>query len=90
MAHFRIGFVNQANVIFEDIYVTGRKERTSAIKKAYGAEEANRHDYYYVRKPNKYGIKWVIVDKDGWQGNDVAATGKLPNYSKIRIIKMYK
>lgn len=32
----------------------------------------------------------VIVDKDGWQGNDVAATGKLPNYSKIRIIKMYK
>lgn len=90
MAHFRISFVNQANIIFEDIYVTGRKERTSAIKKAYGAEEANRHDYYYVRKPNKYGIKWVIVDKDGWQGNDVAATGKLLNYSKIRIIKMYK
>lgn len=90
MAHFRISFVNQANIIFEDIYVTGRKERISSIKKAYGVEEANRHDYYYVRKPNKYGIKWVIVDKDGWQGNDVAATGKLPNYSKIRIIKMYK
>lgn len=90
MAHFRIGFVNQANVIFEDIYVTGRKERTSVIKKTYGVEEAKRYDYYYVRKPNKYGIKWVIIDKDGWQGNNFAATGKLPNYAKTCIYKMYK
>ncbi|MGN1218644.1 MAG: hypothetical protein ACI4TD_11845 [Phocaeicola sp.] len=90
MAHFRICFVNQAKIIFEDIYVTGRKERTSVIKKVYGAEEAKRNDYYYVRKPNKYGIKWVIVDKDGWQGDTVASTGKLPNCAKICIYKMYK
>lgn len=90
MAQFHICFVNSLNHTFEDIYVTGRKERASVIKKTYGIEEANRHDYYYVRKPNKYSIKWVVVDKDGWQGDTVASTGELPNCSKIRVYKMYK
>lgn len=90
MAHFRIDFVNSAKIAFESIYVTGRKEPYSVIKKINGKDVADKYDYYYVIKPNKYGIKWVIVNKDHWLGSDISATGDIPRYDKVVVTRLYK
>ena len=58
MAQFKVRITNVINDNHEEILVTGCRESDASVKRNYGADEAANYDYYYVKKPNQFGIKW--------------------------------
>jgi len=93
MATLKICFCNQANIITNSVVVTGCKMRASEKRKVYDREYADTHDIYYVRKDNEYGIRWVVMEKDGWRGADVAVDHpkkKMPPHHTIAVYKFFK
>lgn len=87
MAQFRIVIYKSGNHI-ETITVTGRKMPTSYIRKYNGDEEAKRYDHYIVSKPNPYGIKWVVIDKENNDRSDVAGNIKASIFTNFKIFKI--
>lgn len=86
MAQFRVQIINGNN--HEDVFVTGCRESDASVKRNYGADEAIKYDYYYVKKPNKFGIKWIIMEKGASYGDVVASIGELPVFANVRVKKM--
>ena len=90
MAQFRVQIINVINDNKDEIFVTGRRESDASVKRNYGADEAVNYDYYYVKKPNKFGIKWIIMDKGANYGDVIASVGsRLSVFENVRVIKMY-
>lgn len=90
MARFTVTFVNSAKIGFEEIKnLRGRKISNSQAKRTFGEEETKKYDYYHISSPNKYGIRWVTINKNSWHGSNIVATKKLPQYYRIQVIRMY-
>lgn len=87
MAQFRISAYRNGKHI-ETITVTGRKIPVSNVRKYSGDEEAKRYDHYIVSKPNLYGIKWVVIDKEGNRRSDVAGCIEAPILTDFKIFKI--
>lgn len=83
MARFNISICT--NVDYDSINICGSKERDSVIAKVNGIDEAMKFDYFYIRKPNKYGIKWVICYKNSNKVFDISSSKR---YSNIKVIKL--
>ena len=88
MAQFRVRITNVINDNYEEILVTGCRESDASVKRNYGADEAVNYDYYYVKKPNKFGIKWIIMDKGAIFGEVVASSCRLSVFENVRVKKM--
>lgn len=89
MAQFRVRITDVINDNYEEILVTGCRESDASVKRIYGADEAANYDYYYVKKPNQFGIKWIIMDKGASYGDVVASVGRrLSVFEYVRVIKM--
>ena len=89
MAQFRVQITNVNNNNREEILVTGRRESDASVRRNYDADEAANYDHYYVRNPNKFGIKWIIMDKGVRYGDAVVSVGRrLSVFENVRVIKM--
>lgn len=88
MAQFKVRIINVINDNHEEILVTGCRESDASVKRNYGADEAANYDYYYVKKPNQFGIKWIIMDKGTIYGDVVASISGLSGFENVRVIKM--
>lgn len=70
------------------ITLRGKRPSERELSNYYG----NDHDVeemYYIRKPNEWGIKWVICYKSRYGGTywTTAGTKSLPNHDYIRVRK---
>lgn len=63
MAQFRVQITNVNNNNREEILVTGCRESNASVRRNFGDDEAAKYDYYYVKKLNKFGIRWIIMKK---------------------------
>jgi len=81
MAQFMIFFRNDDNKVIESVSVVGCKERDYVVARHSGKEEALRYDHYYVKKPNQYGIKWIVLPKGKSYGTTISADGKVPSHN---------
>lgn len=89
MAQFRVQIINVNNNNREEIFLTGRRESDASVRRNYDADEAANYDHYYVKKPNKFGIKWIIMDKGANYGDVIACVGRgLSYFENVRVIKM--
>jgi len=83
MASLFIRFVDKDNRTLLATSVVGKKVTGDS-----------QYDHYYVKKPNPYGIKWVLVGREGRE-NEVCIEGShstvkplpLLSYSRILITK---
>ena len=89
MAQFRVRITNVSNNNYEEILLTGCKESDASVRRNYDADEAANYDHYYVKKPNRFGIKWIIMDKGANCGDVIACVGRgLSFFENVRVIKM--
>lgn len=74
--------------LVESITLRGKRSSERELRSYYGKDH-DVEEMYYIRKPNEWGIKWVVCYKGRYDIYwTTAGTKSLPDHDFIRVRKL--